>query len=332
MKKVYRKGRNTTNGERNETINNIHQSYRRKVFQKTAGSMLVVITNVVLLLYSIGDVRSFTPQSKRCVRPKYSNLDVSESGQHGDPILEDTNNSNGGVDHTENKSNNTITPTIESKVTSPALPTNTVFRSMTATPVASLKSKIPIRTKKGDKVDSRKDRKMDLMWCQSDRCQEVVRERVVGDHNTIVFNGPATGQVAYRWNQEAHPINKLDSQSSEESPSTKSSLSKIASVLLLVKRDDEDLLKITAEKVPELTEVGIEVLLAPELAAKLKHYYGVDDEWISLFEKPKDANKADSSRIRHVDDNEEEWIHDMHYAEPFPDLVVTLGMIGVYML
>jgi len=284
--------------------------------------MLLLITYIALLLYSVGDVQSFTPQSKRYVIPKYGNLDV-KSSNNGDAIQDDA------VTMDEpNGSNNTITPTIESKITSTSLPNNTVLPAMTTTPVASLKKKIPIRNKKGVKVDSRKDRKMDLMWCQSDRCQEVVRERVVGDHNTIIFNGPATGQVAYRWNQKAYPVNKETAK--QPVPPGKSSKSKIASVLLLVKRDDEELLKIAAKKVPELTSVGIEVLLAPELAAKLKHYYGVDDEWISLFEQPKDPNMIDS-KIRHVDDDEEEWIYDMKYTEPFPDLVVTLGGDGLLM-
>jgi hypothetical protein len=45
-----------------------------------------------------------------------------------------------------------------------------------------------------------KKRKMDLVWCTNEYCKDVVRERVVGDHNQIILNGPATGQVAYNWN------------------------------------------------------------------------------------------------------------------------------------
>jgi len=281
-----------------------------------------------LLLYSVEKVRSFTPQSKRFILPKYSNLEVADNGINGDEVSGDATN---GVDQSKSV-NSTITTT----AMAPPLPTNTVMSPMT-TPAASLKKKIPIRNKKGVKVDEHNDRKMDLMWCQSGRCQDVVRERVVGDHNTIVFNGPATGQVAYRWNQKARPIRRGESEPSS-SLSTQdntrkrrlSSSSKIASVLLLVKRDDEAILEIAAQKVPELTEVGIDVLMVPELAAKLKHYYGVDDERIHLFEQPQDPNEVDS-RIRNIDDEEEEWIHDMNYAEPFPDLVVTLGGDGLLM-
>ena len=181
-------------------------------------------------------------------------------------------------------------------------------------------------------------RKMDLMWCQSDRCQDVVRERVVGDHNTIVFNGPATGQIAYRWNRKAEPIISHDndanlspqesSTSSSSSISRTSSSSRIASVLVLVKRNDEDCLQKAAKCVSKITSVGINVLLAPEMAAKLKHYYGVDDERISLFEQPTDPNE-DKGKLRNVDDEEEDWVRDMNYREPFPDLVVTLGGDGM---
>ena len=285
--------------------------------------MMLVIMHLVVLLYSVGNVRSFTPLSKRYILPKYSNLDVSKNDNKGDEVYSDATTN--GVDQIKSVNNSTITPTMASKTATSYLSDDTVMA-----PVASLNRKIPLRNKKGVVVDNIKDRKMDLMWCQSDRCQEVVRERVVGDHNTIVFNGPATGQVAYRWNQKAYPIDRVDSESESLSSAEKSPASKIASVLLLVKRGDEALLEIAAQKVPELTAVGIDVLMAPDLAAKLKHYYGVDDERISLFEQPKDPNRVDS-RIRHVDDAEEEWVHDMNYVEPFPDLVVTLGGDGLLM-
>jgi NAD+ kinase len=76
-----------------------------------------------------------------------------------------------------------------------------------------------------------------------------------------------------------------------------------------------------------LTQEGIKVLLAPDLAAKLKYYYGVEDELIGLFESPMDPK----SRIQwQVDDDEEVWVKGM-YIEPFPDLVCTLGGDGLLM-
>ncbi|KAG7349892.1 ATP-NAD/AcoX kinase [Nitzschia inconspicua] len=169
-------------------------------------------------------------------------------------------------------------------------------------------------------------RKMNLMWCQSDRCVDVVRERVIGEHNQIMLNGPATGQVAYRWDQNNSPgLVKEFTKSETSKVPPKTTLS---SVLLLVRRGDENLLRIAAENVPKLTQIGINVLLAPDLSAKLKHYYGVDDPLISLFEEPKDPN-VDKWRVRYMDDEEEEWFEDMKYVEPFPDLVVTLGGDGL---
>ena len=81
-------------------------------------------------------------------------------------------------------------------------------------------------------------RKMDLMWCTADYCKDVVRERVVGDHNQVVLNGPATGQVAYQWSKVA----KSDLRSGKTSP-TKSS------VLILIKPNDDKLEEICANAV-----------------------------------------------------------------------------------
>ncbi|KAL3903557.1 MAG: hypothetical protein SGARI_005325, partial [Bacillariaceae sp.] len=104
----------------------------------------------------------------------------------------------------------------------------------------------------------------------------------------------------------------------------------VSSVLLLVRRGDDELLRIASENVPKLTAIGINVLLAPDLSAKLKHYYGVDDQKISLFEPPTDPND-ENWRVRYMDDDEDEWLEDMKYVEPFPDLVVTLGGDGLLM-
>jgi NAD kinase len=160
------------------------------------------------------------------------------------------------------------------------------------------------------------ERRINLMWCDSESCTDVVRERVVGDHNQIILNGPATGQVAYRWDRVS------DVKGSERSPITH------ASVLLLVKPQDESLIAQAAEAVPKMTHGGIEVLLFPELAAKLKYNYGVDDERIGLFEPPKEP--ASNGRDKHVNDPEEVWIKDLTWNQ-FPDLICTLGGDGILM-
>lgn len=161
-----------------------------------------------------------------------------------------------------------------------------------------------------------KKRKMDLVWCTSEFCKDVVRERVVGDHNQIVLNGPATGQVAYNWNGK--PALKKERQF----PTT-------CAVLLLVKPNDEELMQVAAKAVRELTALDIEVLLAPDLAAKLNHYHGVNDNRISLFEPEDFANLVE----RRADDEDGEWSDDTvsDGLTPFPDLVCTLGGDGLLM-
>ena len=104
-----------------------------------------------------------------------------------------------------------------------------------------------------------------------------LRERVIGA-NSIKFDSPATGQVMYSWTD-------LDGLEGSEKKSQKKKRLVDRTILFLVKRDDEELMKIASKAVRELTEdIGIRVLLQPELAAKLKHYYGVDNDLIDLFE------------------------------------------------
>lgn len=164
-------------------------------------------------------------------------------------------------------------------------------------------------------VATNSGRRMSLMWCDRDKCKDVIRERLVGNHNQIILNGPATGQVAYRWRDEEPSSDGIK-----------------ASILLLVKPDDR-LYQLAAQVVPKLTQAGIQVLLVPELAAKLRYNYGLNDETsegtasIKLFEPPVETNAF--RRDRHVDDDEEDWVQDLLPMEPFPDLVCTLGGDGL---
>lgn len=163
------------------------------------------------------------------------------------------------------------------------------------------------------------ERKIDLMFCDGDICKDAVRQRVIGKHNQIILSGPATGQVAYTWSQDF----TATSNKGERSKVT------LSSVLLLVRPNDEDLIKKAAEVVPKLTHAGVKVLLVPDLAAKLKFHYGVDDERIGLFEASA-VFETRSSNVRHVHDSEDEWLQDL-LLEPFPDLVCTLGGDGLLM-
>lgn len=77
----------------------------------------------------------------------------------------------------------------------------------------------------------RKRPKMNLSWCERDNCHEnLLRERVVGLHNEIMFDHPATGQVAYHWSHE-------EEETVKPTPC----------VLLLVKKNDEGLMKVAAD-------------------------------------------------------------------------------------
>ena len=170
---------------------------------------------------------------------------------------------------------------------------------------------------------------MSLMWCDRDKCKDVVRERVVGRHNQIILHGPATGQVAYRWKDEN---NENGNVASPTKSSTHTSTTTIkASILLLVKPDNR-LYQEAAKIVPELTKAGIQVLLTPDLATKLQQRHGLNNEddyndRIQLFEPPPETNAF--RRDRRLDEEEEDWAQELMPKEPFPDLVCTLGGDGL---
>lgn len=79
-----------------------------------------------------------------------------------------------------------------------------------------------------------KFRKMNLTWCNKVSCRNssMIREQIVGEQNQIAFRGSATGQVMFSW----------------EFDDSTSNTAYIPRVLLLVKKNDDALLKV-AEKV-----------------------------------------------------------------------------------
>lgn len=86
---------------------------------------------------------------------------------------------------------------------------------------------------------------MDLFWCGREECQlEGLREKVVGNNNQIQFGHPATGQVAYGWKQE----------------STKGNEVYIPRVLLLIKRNDDELLKVAADVSDDFFHVSTRIV------------------------------------------------------------------------
>lgn len=155
-------------------------------------------------------------------------------------------------------------------------------------------------------------KKMDLMWCGRETCKEVIRERVVGDDNQLEFDGPATGQVCYVWD--------------DDEPNYKT---KTQSVFFLVKQGDEELTRVAAEAVRQLTTMDLDIFVAADLAAKFKHYYGVDDEKIKLFE-PKPVNGYGGNHVA-MDDEIMGESRATFMEQPTPDLICTLGGDGLLM-
>eukprot|EP00814_Leptocylindrus_danicus_P000859 CAMPEP_0116020408 /NCGR_PEP_ID=MMETSP0321-20121206/9777_1 /TAXON_ID=163516 /ORGANISM="Leptocylindrus danicus var. danicus, Strain B650" /LENGTH=552 /DNA_ID=CAMNT_0003491089 /DNA_START=110 /DNA_END=1769 /DNA_ORIENTATION=- len=175
--------------------------------------------------------------------------------------------------------------------------------------------------------------KIELRWCGEADCMISLRERVVGA-NSIKFDSPATGQVMYSWTDLG-----LDGTTSKPAR-MKKQMKKVdnRTILFLVKRDDEELMKTASKAIRELTEdIGIRVLLQPEQAAKLK-LFGVDNELIDLFEPFPEPGFGSNTRIQQVVDETSrsfDQIPDEYDASrrkrPGPDLVVTLGGDGLLM-
>ena len=99
----------------------------------------------------------------------------------------------------------------------------------TSTQQQEVESVEEVTPSKGELMPSPSERrKMDLSWCAPDTCMTgELREQVVGQHNNILFKHPATGQVTYQW------------ADSDSLPTPK--------VLILVKQNDDDLLRTAAD-------------------------------------------------------------------------------------
>jgi len=157
-----------------------------------------------------------------------------------------------------------------------------------------------------------KRRRMDLFMCDREHCTDIIRERVSGHANHMAFDGPATGQVCYVW--EDHHGTATERQS----------------VLLLVRPGDETLMALAGHAVQELVQDGIQVYLAPDLAAKLIHNHGVEDRqnFIKLYE----PLPVPGFGGNHVSVNDTFMGEAKHKdAQQNPDLICTLGGDGLLM-
>mmetsp|Transcript_19254 Transcript_19254/g.56123 ORF Transcript_19254/g.56123 Transcript_19254/m.56123 type:complete len:637 (-) Transcript_19254:13-1923(-) len=183
-------------------------------------------------------------------------------------------------------------------------------------------------------------RRMELSCCNRDSCATELREVVVGAHNSMVFTGPATGQVVYGWTETdgAAPsatngvVQGEDEDEEREDAGGKASP---PTVLLLIKRDDDELMGVAAEAIKTLMSDdrgrgAVRVLLDAEQASRLRHDHGVDDSDgnIGLFDPALLPDRP---------------VYDLPFADAtnpgrnnmddagIPDLVVTLGGDGLLM-
>jgi NAD+ kinase len=156
-------------------------------------------------------------------------------------------------------------------------------------------------------------RKLDLFWCDADDCcKQSIRERVVGDHNNFEFDGPATGQVCFVWNNDG------------ECPVDEGTAGATASVLFLVKRDDDELMRAAADAIKDLTDSGIQVYLVPDQAAKIGHYNGVHNDNVHLFEPQRTPGVGDVWMLKHYEEAPQNNLS-------APDMICTLGGDGLLM-
>jgi len=197
----------------------------------------------------------------------------------------------------------------------------------------------------GGKDPSARRRELQLSWCGRDSCDvEAIREKVIGPQNQVEFEAPATGQVMCEW---------VDHDTTTDNDSSKRSIIngnnqqqqqidkygsgvQLPRVLILVKGDNDELVSIAADAVRELvSKEDIMVLLTPDVAAKTKYYFGVDDgeAFIQLFE-PK---RVPGFGGNHISDSLS-YTYDLDDAEnPIipdpdgPDLICTIGGDGSLM-
>lgn len=92
---------------------------------------------------------------------------------------------------------------------------------------------------------------MELFWCGREECRtEALREKVVGDHNEILFDHPATGQVAYTYTKQG-------SVNGEKANGEKKDVY-VPKVLFLIRRNDDKLLKYAADVSASVSVFDIE--------------------------------------------------------------------------
>jgi len=176
----------------------------------------------------------------------------------------------------------------------------------------------------------------------------------VGEHNHMELTGPATGQVVYSWDHQYSMVSGDSEYESTESTSTTTSTSSntanAPAVLILVKRDEDELFEVAVEVIEELMGMGVQVLVDSRLRGELEDCESIDtkSDMIRLFEphpvpgfgygdqlqdSEDDGSSSGSSTV--IGNNNEDNKDKERQLDPAglsdPDLIVTLGGDGLLM-
>ncbi|GAX20695.1 NAD+ kinase [Fistulifera solaris] len=235
---------------------------------------------------------------------------------------------------------NTVCWATPKNVSSSSSSSSSLPETPLAQPQQSLKDEVEASTVSQQR-NSRVAKRMKLQWCNNGFCQDVLREKVVGTRNQIVLRGPATGQVVYHWQsvtQETRNNNKKSDLYQEQTDTA--TVIKDPFVLILIRPGDDTLIQAAAKAIQELSEFGVQVLLDPSTAARVKYYFGVDSDNVHLFEAMPTPGFGDD--IRDESDTDTLRDHDSYLygqshptgnpvAAHAPDLICTLGGDGLLM-
>jgi NAD+ kinase len=185
---------------------------------------------------------------------------------------------------------------------------------------------------------NKQQRQMDLMWCAKDYCKEAVRETVVGKHNQILLNGPATGQVAYHWTTTE---STTTSSSNNADTDTTTDMMNPSVLFLIRPGSNDELLQVAAAAIAELARSNIHVLLNPSCAAHLRTVMSNPNDVASvrLFEKVEapgnhGVNNAVALEQQYPNDPFRQAMSrtaDNSNDDVMPDLICTLGGDGLLM-
>ncbi len=177
----------------------------------------------------------------------------------------------------------------------------------------------------------RNKRKMELTWCNSQTCQEALREKVVGEHNHMELTAPATGQVAYSFVDESSTSTHTNNGAQSSPPA----------VLILVKPDDDELVPVAVEVIQKLmSDYGVQILIDSIFREKLRAFgdkIDLESTLIRHFEpKPvpgfgsgKQLLATTSTSSDGIMSNGDNQQHSADLEDA--DLIVTLGGDGTIM-